>query len=82
MSGTARFDMGGTEKPLIATGRICGENDYLANIACPCVSEFVNQVCRAAALLIRCMGLLMLLWSLVLIKVTDLLQSTPYTQAE
>ncbi len=81
----------GTETLLIATGRIYGEADYLVNIMCPYLAEFVEQAGKAAAVLICYTGLKMPLWSPVLInssciaqiiKVTELLQLMPYSQME
>ncbi len=81
----------GTKKLLIATGQIYGEAIYLAQISHAMATEFVDQANRAAALVISAMGLLLLLWSPVIInssciaqlsKCTMWLQLTNYMQVE
>ncbi len=67
------------------------DTDYLANLVHPAAADLLDHAARGAALLVRCTGKLMALWSPVMMNgacvaqilmVMDMIRQTQYTQQE
>ncbi len=81
----------GHDRPLLACVRILLDTDHLANVVHPPAADLVDHAARGAALLVRCTGKLMPLWSPVMMNgacvaqiltVTDKIKLTCYMQEE